>query len=126
MEGAVLRPPHLWAAPKRLILNTVNDRVRINKYKNIFSKGYNENWSREVFIIESVLKTNPWTYKPKDFNGERIIGNFYEKGLLLSILYMSYYPEPDSHTRDKVKVVLDLSSYATKKELDHAKLINLI
>ena len=33
---------------------------------------------------------------------------------------MSYYPEPDSHIRDKVKVVLDLSSYATKKELDHS------
>ena len=28
---------------------------------------------------------------------------------------MSYYPEPDSHIRDKVKVVLDLSNYATKK-----------
>ena len=33
---------------------------------------------------------------------------------------MSYYPEPDSHIRDKVKVVLDLSNYATKRELDHA------
>ena len=32
---------------------------------------------------------------------------------------MSYYPEPDSHIRDKVKVVLDLSNYATKKELQH-------
>ena len=31
---------------------------------------------------------------------------------------MSYYQEPDSHTRDKV--VLDLSNYATKTELDHA------
>ena len=28
---------------------------------------------------------------------------------------MSYYPEPGSHTRDKVKVVLDLSNYATRK-----------
>ena len=28
---------------------------------------------------------------------------------------MSYYPERDSHIRDKVKVVLDLSNYATKK-----------
>ena len=28
---------------------------------------------------------------------------------------MSYYPEPDSHVRDKVKVVLKLSNYATKK-----------
>ena len=32
---------------------------------------------------------------------------------------MSCYPEPDSHIRDKVKLVLDLSNYATKKELDH-------
>ena len=28
---------------------------------------------------------------------------------------MSYCPEPDSHIRDKVKVVLDLSNYANKK-----------
>ena len=28
---------------------------------------------------------------------------------------MSYYPETDSHIRDKVKVVLNLSHYATKK-----------
>ena len=33
---------------------------------------------------------------------------------------MSYYPEPDIHIRDKVKVVLNLSNYATKKESDHA------
>ena len=33
---------------------------------------------------------------------------------------MSYYPEPDSHLRDKVNVVLDLPNYATKKELEHA------
>ena len=29
---------------------------------------------------------------------------------------MSYCPEPDSHIRDKVKVVLDLSNYAAKKK----------
>ena len=33
---------------------------------------------------------------------------------------MSFYPEPDSHIRDKVKVALDLLNYATKKELKHA------
>ena len=37
----------------------VNDRVRITKNENIFSKSYPKNWSREVFIIDSVLKTNP-------------------------------------------------------------------
>ena len=31
---------------------------------------------------------------------------------------MSYYPETDSHTRDKVKVVLEFLTYTTKKELD--------
>ena len=35
------------------------------KHKNIFSKGYTENWSRKTFIIHSVLKTNPCTYKVK-------------------------------------------------------------
>ena len=28
---------------------------------------------------------------------------------------MSYYPELDDNIRDKVKVILDLSNYATKK-----------
>ena len=43
----------------------VNERVRITKYKNIFSKGYAENWSRKILIVNSILKTNPWTYKFK-------------------------------------------------------------
>ena len=33
---------------------------------------------------------------------------------------MSYYPEPNSHIKDKVKLVSDLSNYATKIELEHA------
>ena len=64
----------------------VNDRVRITKYKNIFSKNYTKNWSREIFIIDSIFKTNPWKYKSKDLNREKIIGSFYEKELLQSIL----------------------------------------
>ena len=28
---------------------------------------------------------------------------------------MSYYPKSDNHITDKVKVILDLSNYATKK-----------
>ena len=28
---------------------------------------------------------------------------------------MSYYPEPDGHIRDRVKVVLDFSNYAKEK-----------
>ena len=33
---------------------------------------------------------------------------------------MSYYPEPDSYIRNKVKVVLDLWNYAPKKESNDA------
>ena len=28
----------------------VDAHVRISRYKNIFAKGYNQNWSEEVFI----------------------------------------------------------------------------
>ena len=40
----------------------VNNRARITKYQNIFSKGYIKNCSREIYIIDSVLKSKPWTY----------------------------------------------------------------
>ena len=40
---------------------------------------------------------------------------------------MSYYPEPYSNIRDKIKVVLDLSIYATKKNyITRQTLIHLI
>ena len=49
-----------------------NGRVRITKYNIIFSKGYAENWSREIFLTDSVIfKTNSWTYKIKYLNGEK-------------------------------------------------------
>ena len=60
----------------------VNDRVRITKYKNIFRKGHTENWSREIFILDSVLKTNLWT----SLNDENIIVSFHENELSLSKL----------------------------------------
>ena len=41
-------------------------RVRITRCRNIFSKGYTENCSREIFINDSALKINPWTFKLKD------------------------------------------------------------
>ena len=55
--------------------------VRISKYKNIFAKGYTPNWSEEVFVIKKVKNTVPWTYVINDFNGEEIVGTFYEKEL---------------------------------------------
>ena len=59
----------------------VSDRVRISKYKNIFAKGCTPNWSEEVFVIQKVKNTVPWTYIINDLNGEEIIGTFYQKEL---------------------------------------------
>ena len=59
----------------------VGDNVRISKYKNIFAKGYTPNWSEEVFIINKIKNTVPWTYAISDLNGEEITGSFDEKEL---------------------------------------------
>ena len=57
----------------------VGDHVRTWKCKNIFAKGYAQNWSEEVFAISKIKNTVPWTYMISDLNGEPIIGSFYEK-----------------------------------------------
>ena len=57
----------------------VGDRVIITNYKNIFSKGYINNWSNKIFGIDSVFRTNPWTYKIKKLIRETITGSFLEK-----------------------------------------------
>ena len=44
----------------------VGDRVRISRYKNIFAKGYTPNWSKEIFIVDKINDTVPYTYNLKD------------------------------------------------------------
>ena len=34
-------------------------------------------------VIDSMLKANPWTYKTNYLIGERIIGSFYEKKIVV-------------------------------------------
>ena len=57
----------------------VGDHIRISKYKNIFSKGYTQNWSEEIFIINKFKNKVPSTYVISDLNGEPITGSFYKK-----------------------------------------------
>ena len=59
----------------------VGDCVRIWKYKNIFAKGYTQNWSEEIFIISKIKNTVLWTYVISDLNGKPIAGSFHEKEL---------------------------------------------
>ena len=64
----------------------LGDRVTISKFKNIFAKGYTPNWSREIFIVNKINDTVPYTYNIKDLNDEEIIGSFYDRELQKSIL----------------------------------------
>ena len=59
----------------------IGDIVRISKYKNAFAKVYTPNGSEEVFLIKKVKNTVPWIYVINDFNGEEIVGMFYENEL---------------------------------------------
>ncbi|XP_031780989.1 uncharacterized protein LOC116416446 [Nasonia vitripennis] len=61
---------------------SVRDIVRISKTKGTFEKGYEANWSEEVFKIIKVLKhRKPPVYELEDLNGEFIDGIFYEEEL---------------------------------------------
>lgn len=60
----------------------VGDHVRITKYKHIFQKGYETNWSDEIFVISAIISRSPWcVYTLKDLQGEPITGTFYSKEL---------------------------------------------
>ena len=59
----------------------VGDTVRVSKYKSIFSKGYEANFTEEIFKVKKVLRGDPNMYEIKDHEGEPIIGKFYEEEL---------------------------------------------
>jgi transposase InsO family protein len=59
----------------------VGDFVRLNRVKGTFEKGYNNNWSMQIYQITEALDTVPWTYKIKDTKNREIEGSFYEPEL---------------------------------------------
>jgi len=40
----------------------LGDKVRIQKKKGFFEKGFTPNWTEEVFTVSKVQRTNPITY----------------------------------------------------------------
>ena len=59
------------------------DYVRISKYRKTFKRGYEANYTNEVFIVSEVYKTDPPTYQIVDIKANKIIGAFYEHELSL-------------------------------------------
>ena len=58
------------------------DRVRISKYDLPFRKGYQPQFTGEVFEIVANATRKPPTYTIKDDQGEVIQGKFYQKELI--------------------------------------------
>jgi transposase InsO family protein len=59
----------------------VGDWVRISKARHVFAKGYEGNWTIEVFRVTDVEDTQPPVYKIKDRMDEPLEGRFYEQEL---------------------------------------------
>lgn len=64
-----------------------DDTVRIAKEKGTFAKGYETNWSKEVFVVDSVYGSFPRPlYVLRDLNNKPLVGRFYEHELQSVIL----------------------------------------
>ncbi|KAF0710728.1 Uncharacterized protein FWK35_00034226, partial [Aphis craccivora] len=62
----------------------INDKVRISKYKHIFSKRYTPNWITEIFTVSKIFQTNPITYQLKDESDNINLGSFCEQEIKLT------------------------------------------
>ena len=60
----------------------IGDKVRITSYKNVFSKGYVNNFTSSPFTIIRKSINTPRMYTLTDQNGELIEGRFYAQELL--------------------------------------------
>lgn len=56
----------------------INTHVRITRKKSMFEKGYETNFTEEIFKIIKVIRRPIPVYELQDFNGEKIDGLFYE------------------------------------------------
>jgi hypothetical protein len=71
----------------------VGDLVRISKQKTVFTKGYTQSWTNEIFTIRKTQKTIPPTYLLNDYQGTPILGGFYEPELQKSKVGDIYFIE---------------------------------
>ena len=57
------------------------DLVRVAYTRKLFDRGYQQQFSDEIFTVEKQIPRNPPVYKIKDLNGEIIMGTFYKEEL---------------------------------------------
>ncbi len=55
--------------------------VMWSKVRNVFSKGFEQNYTEEFFTIAACIPRTPLVYRLQDYDGDIIDGCFYEKEL---------------------------------------------
>ena len=69
-------------AERRTPRFSVGDHVRTTMHRQAFDRGYTEQWTREIFVIDRVFSwESPVVYSLKDLAGEAVLGTYYEKEL---------------------------------------------
>ena len=104
---AILYPPKR-PQPKKYPFS-VGDRVRLRQSRRPFLKGYLPCWSEEIFIVQTVVPTDPPTYRIVDLDREVIKGGFYAQEL------QKVFKADDDNTF-KVEKVLKTRTVGDKKE----------
>ena len=67
---------------ERSALFDKGNHVRITKARGVFDRGYTPNWTREIFVVDRVLRWNhPVVYTLVDLAGEPVLGTFYHQEL---------------------------------------------
>ena len=59
----------------------VGHMVTISKYKSVFTKGYEANFTEELLKVINVICGYPNVHEIEDLEGEKIIGKFYKEEL---------------------------------------------
>ena len=76
---------------------SVGDSVRIFKERGTFHRGYMEDFTEEIFTVSKVLINLPVPrYKLKEYNGEELVGSFFEDELVR-------YDAPEFYQIDVIK-----------------------
>lgn len=104
--------------PRKLNLGDV---VRISKQRTTFHKGYNLNWTTELFTVSDIHNTCPITYSIIDENNKPILGKFYRHELQKTALPGVYLVEKVLKKRnDKLYVKwlgMDVRSWIAKDKV---------
>ena len=91
----------------------IGDKIRIEKHKHIFQKGFMPNFTSEIFVIDQVrdhVPYQPITYRIRDQNGELIKGWFYAHD------FSRFRPELETNSQEKGQPIYDIDKIIRKRK----------